>query len=52
VHSFASRFTSLIKLSTYAGEKPFSSAKLAYVHFSFEPIKNAPNLHIKLKGDW
>ncbi len=31
---FAALFTSLTKLSTYTGEKPFSRAKLAYVHFS------------------
>jgi hypothetical protein len=33
-HSFASLFTGVIKVSECAGEKPFCSAKLAYIHFS------------------
>jgi hypothetical protein len=30
----------------------FLIAKRIELNLEFEPITNAPNLHIKLKGDW
>jgi hypothetical protein len=30
----------------------FLNAKRIELNLGFETIKNAPNLHIKLKGDW
>jgi hypothetical protein len=50
VHRFAALFTSLSKLSKYAGEKPFSWAKPAYVEFSSSNV-NVQGHILSIGGD-